>query len=129
MIPIFSNQVLRGEQHRVYGDGEQTRDFTFVSDTAEGFIKLAESDYTRGEVVNLAAGYEISVNELGRLICEANSKEFSPLYLDERPGDVRRHAAGVDRLLTLTDFSLKVSMKDGLSVTLNWYESKLSQGN
>jgi len=125
VIPIFSQQILKCEQSRVFGDGEQSRDFTFVTDTAEGFVKLAESDYTPGEIINLAAGFEISVNELGSLIYGVKNEKFKPLYLADRPGDVRRHTASVERLKMLTDFKAEVSMKNGLAATLAWYEKKM----
>lgn len=125
VIPIFSHQIIAGNESTVFGDGEQSRDFTFVTDTAEGFVKLAQSDYEPGEIVNLAAGFEISVNELGRLIYGMKGKVFNPVYAAERPGDVRRHAAGVGRLKELTDFEAQVSMEDGLAMTLAWYEENV----
>lgn len=125
VIPIFSHQVLSGKKSTVFGDGEQSRDFTFVTDTADGFVKLAESNYVPGEIVNLAAGFEISINELGRLIYGIKGLEFKPERAPERPGDVRRHAAGVARLKELTDFEAKVSMEEGLRRTLDWYEGRV----
>lgn len=126
VIPIFMNQLLNGEKSTIYGDGNQTRDFTYVTDTAKGFIHIAESEYSKGEIINLAAGHEISINELGEQIYSLEKKKFNPFFSSERSGDVRRHSAGISRLNEITNFQAEVPMYDGLMKTFQWYKSKLT---
>jgi UDP-glucose 4-epimerase len=124
VIPIFTNNMLAGRPCTVFGDGEQTRDFSYVTDVARGFIAIAESDYMPGEVINLATNNEISVNALGRMIYASQSLEFKPERLKPRPGDVRRHCSSTARLHTLTGYEGAVSLEEGIAKTVEWYKNK-----
>ena len=124
VIPIFSNNLLNNNTCTIFGDGNQTRDFIYVTDTAKGIIEIAESSYEKGEVINLASGKEVSIKELGDLLYKTKSKKFDPVFEEKRPGDVDRHLAGTQRLKDLTGFKPEVSIDEGLSNTLDWYENK-----
>ncbi len=124
VIPSFINNMIAGKPCVVFGDGEQTRDFSYVTDVAAGFIAIAESNYTPGEVVNLATNNEISVNDLGKKIFGTQGLEFDPQLLAPRPGDVRRHCSSTERLRVLTGYEGSVSLEMGIAWTVDWYKSK-----
>ncbi len=121
VIPVFIKNIFRNERPVIFGDGMQTRDFTFVLDTARGILELANSDYKRGEVVNFAASNEISIFELGEKLFELAGKSYSPIYQVERMGDVKRHFASTKRFGELTDFVAEYELIDGLKQTYKWY--------
>ena len=124
VIPIFTNNMMAGEPCAIFGDGEQTRDFSYVTDVAGGFIAIAESDYTPGEVINLATSNEISVNDLGKMIFATQGLEFEPERKEPRPGDVRRHCSSTERLRALTGYGGSVSLEEGIALTVDWYKNK-----
>lgn len=122
VIPIFTKNMFNFKPCAVFGDGEQTRDFSYVTDVAAGFIAIAESDYIPGEVINLATNNEISVNDLGKMIFATQNLEFEPVRLEPRPGDVRRHCASTERLRALTGFEGCMPFEEGIAQTIDWYK-------
>ena len=124
VIPRFLLRALAGGPLIVFGDGEQTRDFTFVTDTARGIRLAATTDAAIGETVNLGSGRELTVNELARTIKEIAGRSDTPITRDApRPGDVRRMCADSRRAQQLLRFAPTVDFEEGLSRTLNWYRS------
>jgi UDP-glucose 4-epimerase len=121
IIPIVARQALRGEGVTISGDGEQTRDFTFVRDTAEATVRVYAEPATRGCVVNVATGREVSINDLVRRILDITKSTASVTYGPPRPGDVRRHCGDVHRLRTLTGFEPGIMTDEALLETVRWY--------
>lgn len=125
IIPIVANRVKSGAPITIHGDGEQTRDFIYVGDTARVTLALAERDDVAGEVFNVGSGRETSVNVLVRLMFELLGQPAYPLeYGPARPGDVRRHLAGVAKAETVLGFAPQVSLREGMAKTLEWYRSR-----
>jgi len=124
VIPIVVGRALRGEPIEIHGDGEQTRDFIFVTDTADAAVKIYEQPSTRGLVVNIGSGRELSINELVRLILEQLEVSVPVVHTDPRPGDVRRHLAATDRARSVLGFEALVPIAEGLAATLAWYRSE-----
>jgi UDP-glucose 4-epimerase len=124
VIPIVINNLLRGEQSTLYGDGRQTRDFTFVTDTANAVVEVAGCGVESGTVVNVAAGQEIEILRLMRLLHEIAGVPFQPRFAPDRPGDVRRHAAGVEKLKALVQFRPQIDFAQGLRITYEWYAQR-----
>ena len=125
IIPIVINNVLQRKNVEIFGDGKQTRDFIFVKDTAEAMVRICEEEKTRNEVINIAGGEEISVNQLVRMILTTmKAKDIRVVFKKPRPGDVRRHCAGVKKAKQLIGFQSKVSFEKGLKATINWYQNK-----
>lgn len=122
VIPVVINNILNEETVKIYGDGEQTRDFIFVKDTAEGAIKAYKSPKTRGRILNIARGKEISVNLLVRTIREIMNSKASIIYEKPRPGNVRRHLASAKLAQKLIGFKPITSLEDGLRATIDWYK-------
>ncbi|NOX63543.1 MAG: NAD-dependent epimerase/dehydratase family protein [Chloroflexi bacterium] len=121
VIPIVIRRILAGKAPIIYGDGEQTRDYSFVTDVADGIARLAQTDAALGQVVNIASGQEISVNRLVRGIAAAMNYDGPIEYAAERPGDVRRHLAAIDRARALIDYKPLTPLEIGLKRTVEWY--------
>ncbi|MGZ8476120.1 MAG: NAD-dependent epimerase/dehydratase family protein, partial [Candidatus Limnocylindria bacterium] len=105
VIPIVVGRAMRGEPIVIYGDGEQTRDFVFVRDTAEAAIRIYEEPRTRGQIINIASGEEVSINRLVRELMELLGVEPQILHEEGRPGDVRRHCGATARARELLGFT------------------------
>ena len=121
IIPIVLNRALRGEPIEIYGDGEQTRDFVFVRDTAEAAVRMYETPTTRGQIVNIASGVEVSVNRLVRELLDALGIDVPILYEPARPGDVRRHCGATNLARELIGFEPQTDLRRGLDETVAWY--------
>jgi len=121
IIPIVVNRATSGEPIEIYGDGEQTRDFVFVRDTADAAIAMYREPATRGRIVNVASGREVSVNELVRLLLEAIGADVAVNHVEPRPGDVRRHWASIELAHELIGYEPRTSLRDGLAETVAWY--------
>ena len=123
VIPKFLLRALSGRPLIVFGDGTQTRDFTYVSDTAAGILAAGEHDATVGETINLGNGAEISINDLARTIGRVTGKPTALEHDGPRPGDVLRLYADVTRAATLLGHRPAVSLEDGIRRLMAWYAS------
>lgn len=125
IIPIVVNRILSETPITIHGDGEQTRDFIYVGDTARATLILAERDDIKGEVFNIGSGRETSVNVLVRLMTELMGRpDFAMGYGPARPGDVRRHLAGVEKATQVLGYQPSVSLREGMEKTIAWYRSR-----
>jgi UDP-glucose 4-epimerase len=124
VIPRFLLRLEAGLPPVVYGDGTQTRDFTYVEDTVEGILAAAACDALVGEAVNVARGREASVLEIARLLGELAGREIPPCHEPGRPGDVARHFADVSKAGRLLGFEARVDLREGLARTLAWFRAQ-----
>lgn len=125
IIPIVIKKVLAGKPVEVFGDGEQTRDFIFVRDTANAFVKLYKAESTRGLVINVATGLETSVNDLvSRLLDVLGVPDHPVVHTDPRPGDVLRHCGRIDLAKELVGLEVPAMAIDSLKETVKWYLSR-----
>lgn len=115
VIPLFITRVLQGKPPIIYGDGEQTRDFTFVKDVIKANILAAESD-TSG-VFNIGRGENVTINNLARTITSIIGKDLRPEYQPSRPGDVKHSLADISRARTI-GFEPQYSLDKGLRETI-----------
>lgn len=123
IIPIVVQKVHAGEPILIHGDGEQTRDFTFVRDTARFAVEIHDSPECRGKEINVATGVGTSINTLIERMLEIMGKSDHPIeHVAERPGDVRRHMADVSRLKELRGDQPEVLNVDALAETIEYYE-------
>ncbi len=112
VIPRFISKVSRGEPPTIFGDGEQTRDFTFIKDAVEANILAAESD-ARG-VFNIGGGgHRITINALARLATNIMGKNIEPIHEDPRPGDIKHSLADISKARTF-GYNPKYSLEEGL---------------
>lgn len=124
VIPKMTLRALAGEPPIIFGDGEQTRDFTFVTDTVAGLIAVAEADDVLGRRVNLAYGREASIAEIARLISDAAGTGVRPIHGPVRPADVRRHFADVSRIHSVTGWTADVSVEEGIQRYVAWFKER-----
>ena len=125
VIPLTIERILRGDAPVIYGDGGQTRDYLYVTDTANATIDVYNSKNTRGKVINIASGKETSINFLVRFIVEYLNCDKSIIYEKPRPADVRRHIANIYLAEDLIGFKPTVSLEKGLKLTIEWYKENL----
>ena len=125
VVSIFVDKLLKGEKPVIYGDGEQTRDFIYGEDVAAANVAaLHRGD---NEVLNISTGVPTSVNELLRVLNELNETDILPEYHPERPGDIRHSYLKNDKALQMLGWQPKVSLREGLAKTLDYYRNKLYQ--
>lgn len=126
IIPIVIQRVLRGLPIEIHGDGEQTRDFTFVRDTADLTVAIYDEPAATGLEINVATGVGTSVNTLvARILDILDANDHPIVHTPERPGDVRRHQADSSRLVSLVGRQPSVLSEDALVETVEWYRGVL----
>lgn len=122
VIPRFVTRALAGLPPVIFGDGTQTRDFIFVTDTARALIAIAEGERCLGETVNVGSGAEVTVNELAETVLRAVGRnDLRVCYDVARPGDVLRLCADTKKLGSLVTFAPQVSFADGLGRLVAWF--------
>jgi UDP-glucose 4-epimerase len=125
IIPIVINKVLQKEPIEIFGDGEQTRDYIYVKDTAEAAIAAYKFVKTRDQVTNAASGREISINDLVQTLLHVLKAETHPVvHVPPRPGDVRRHCGSIEKARDLFGFNPDTDIIEGLKATVDWYLKK-----
>jgi len=114
-VPIFSRAINSGKPPTVFGDGEQTRDFVFVDDVAAANAMALEADALKGNVVNIAAGTTVTVNELLRIMNMIIGSDIETDFTDPRPGDIRHSQADITRAQKLLGYRPSIGLEDGLT--------------
>src|SRR5580765_7747572 len=124
VVPRFITQALRDEPLTVHGDGHASRDWLYVDDDAEAIEAVIEAplDGVAGEVINVATGVDISVNEIAEKVLEALGKDAAlKLHVPERPGQVDRHIGSTDKAARLLGWRARTGFDEGLARTVGWY--------
>src|SRR5258706_11288032 len=121
VIPKFVVRVYAGKAPIIFGSGKQTRDFTYVSDVVHGILLAAQSLPT-GQVVNIARGCEVSVQEIANSVISRAERNLRPVYMPKRPGDVMRHFADTQLARTTLGFNPEISFQRGLGLYMNWFK-------
>ncbi|MFQ5413895.1 MAG: SDR family oxidoreductase [Phycisphaerae bacterium] len=122
-IPAFVTALLAGRPPTVYGDGEQTRDFTYIDNVVHANMLAMNADKTQGEVVNAACGDQITVNRVIAAINRSLGTDVQPEHVPPRTGDVRHSCADITRAKALLGFSSVVPFEEGLSRAIDYYRS------
>ena len=124
VIPKFLLRCLAGEPMVIFGDGSQSRDFTFVSDTARGILLAGLVEAAVGETINLGSGRETTIANLSREIAAVCGRESAAVeHIEPRPGDVLRLCADSTRAHQLLGFEANVSLREGLRQLRDWYST------
>lgn len=124
VIPKFLLRCMADKPMMIFGDGTQTRDFTYVSDTARGILMAGLLDSAVGQTINLGSGFEIAINDLAREIASVVDRPNAAIIHDRaRPGDVLRLYAQTTKAEQLLNFKPQVTLHDGLMKLKNWYLS------
>jgi nucleoside-diphosphate-sugar epimerase len=124
VISLFATALLAGRQPTIYGDGEQTRDFTYVANVVDGVLRACEAPQTAGEVINIATGGRISLNELLRVMNAIAGTGLRAIYKEPRQGDVKDSQADITKARTLLGYTPIVPLEEGLRHTLAWCQSE-----
>lgn len=122
VVPITIKRILSGQPPIIYGDGLQTRDFSYVEDIADAIPRIYEVTATRGKVVNLASGKEITIKALIETIVQLLGYSGEITYEKTRPGDVRRHRGDITLARELIGYSPMTDYVTGLTKTIVWYK-------
>jgi len=123
VIAIFVKVLGEGRTPTIFGDGEQTRDFVYVSDVVQALLLAAEKPGVSGEAFNVGAGGGISLLRLVEALNSLLGTSISPRHADPRPGDIRHSRADVSRARRALGYEPKVPFEEGLRRTLAWYRS------
>jgi nucleoside-diphosphate-sugar epimerase len=124
VIPNFITKMLKGEKPVIFGDGEQSRDFTFVSNVVEANILASKAQDVSGEAFNIACGERTTVNSLVNTINEVLNKNIDPVHDEPRPGDVKNSFAEISKARKMLKYEPLVPFNEGLKKTINWYQER-----
>lgn len=124
VIPIFSNAYLNGQAPHINGDGETSRDFTYVENAllANDLAMFTDNKDALNQVYNVACGDQVSLNEMIVLLNEISGEYLVPTYGPERPGDVKHSKADISKIENLLGYKPVVRFKEGLAKVYNWYK-------
>jgi nucleoside-diphosphate-sugar epimerase len=120
VISLFATALLEGRRPVIYGDGEQTRDFTYVTNVVDGVLRACAAPKAIGEVINVATGARISLNELLRTMNRVVGTDLEAIYGESRAGDVRDSQADITKARALLEYTPIVGLELGLTKTLAW---------
>jgi UDP-glucose 4-epimerase len=123
VISLFISALCEGRRPTIYGDGGQTRDFTYVANVVDGVLRACEAPQASGEVVNVATGRQVSLNELFATIKRLIGSQLEPLYAEPRVGDVRDSQADIGKARRLLGYVPTLGFEEGLERTIAWYRT------
>lgn len=124
VISLFIDAMLAGRSPRIYGDGEQTRDFTYVDDVVQGVLLAAERPGVAGRVLNVAAGGRVSLLDVISALQTILQTTVDPILGPPRAGDVRHSTADISEAKRLLGFEPKTTFADGLRQTVTWFREQ-----
>jgi UDP-glucose 4-epimerase len=123
VIPLFVKALLEGRSPNIHGDGEQSRDFTFISNVVNANLLACEAKITGARVYNIACGGRYTLNQLYAALRARIGSNVEPVYGPARPGDVRHSMAGIERIQKELGYSVDVSFEEGIDRTVQWYQT------
>ncbi|MFO8014004.1 MAG: SDR family oxidoreductase [Phycisphaerae bacterium] len=128
VIAAFASRMLRGQPPVIFGDGTQSRDFTFVANVIHANLLAAEAEAVHGEVVNIGCGERTDLNTMVGIFNDLLGTDFEPIYEPPRPGDVKHSLADITAARNLLGYEPQVGFREGLAQTLDWYRWALETG-
>jgi nucleoside-diphosphate-sugar epimerase len=123
VISLFISALCEGRQPKIYGDGEHTRDFTYVANVVDGVLRACHAKEASGEVINVATGGRISLNQLFRTLRDLAGAKVEPIYAEPRAGDVKDSQADIGKARRILGYDPMVSFQEGLDRTVAWYRA------
>jgi nucleoside-diphosphate-sugar epimerase len=121
VIPIFIDEIHKGHAPDIHGDGEQSRDLSYIDNVVSGNLLAFSAKDVSGEILNIACGERFSVNDIFRGICKFLNKDAQPNHTASRPGDVRHSLAGIGKSEELLNFKVLTGFEEGLQKTVDWF--------
>ena len=122
VVPKFIEKILSDNSPIIYGDGKQSRDFSYVDDVVQANIKAAES--TSCGIFNIADGKKITINKLAELLMEIIGKDLKIIYNPPRPGDIKHSVADISKATKMLNYNPIYDLKKGLSEAVKWFQKK-----
>jgi UDP-glucose 4-epimerase len=124
VIPRFIDMLLKRKPPVVYGDGEQSRDFTFIDDFVRANLMSRQAAGAAGEIFNIACGNRITLNELLRGLMNITGSKVDVIYSETRPGDVKHSMASIKKASEVLGYFPKTGIEEGLRLTIEWFALK-----
>src|SRR5687768_4969605 len=124
VISVFATALIENRSPKIYGDGEQTRDFTYVANVVDGVLRACEAPGASGEVINVATGGRISLNQLFETMKKLVSATVQPTYDEPRAGDVKDSQADIAKARRILGYEPTISFEEGLRRTVEWYRTE-----
>ncbi|MGB9700443.1 MAG: SDR family oxidoreductase [Thermodesulfobacteriota bacterium] len=124
VVPKFIVALLSGEPPIIFGDGEQSRDFTYVTNVVEANLLAMKAEQASGTVFNIACGKRTSVNKLLNYLQEISGRQIAPKYMEARKGEVRHSLADIKLAQKELGYQVKVDLRIGLEKTWEWFQKK-----
>ena len=123
VISLFISALSEGRRPTIFGDGEQTRDFTYVANVVDGVLRACHAKGASGEVINVATGGRVSLNRLFGVVHDLVGGNIEPIYADPRTGDVRDSQADIAKARRILGYEPTVGFEAGLERTLAWFRA------
>ncbi len=127
VLSLFITAVLQGKQPTIYGDGLQSRDFTYVKNVVDANLLACSAPGIAGEAFNIACGDRITVNSTLQMINKIAGTDTNPIYTDPRPGDIKHSQADIRKAQGKLGYIPAVNFEEGLRRTIDWYRGNISQ--
>jgi UDP-glucose 4-epimerase len=124
-IPAFVTLILKDKSPTIYGDGEQSRDFTYIDNVVDANLLAARVKHTAGEVINIACGQAVTINQIIGMINKLVGKNVKPIYAPSRAGDVKHSLADITLARKTIGFNPAISFQQGLEKAIGWYRDNL----
>jgi len=125
VIPIFVSQMLDGKPPMIFGDGEQSRDFSYVANVVHANLCAAQAEGAAGQVFNTACGQRSTLNQLVEYLNEILGTEVEPEYTSERAGDVKHSLADISAAQEVLGYTPQIDFREGLDLAAQWYIDNL----
>ncbi|MGB0064647.1 MAG: SDR family oxidoreductase [Terracidiphilus sp.] len=126
VLAIFCRKMLAGEQPTIYGDGEQSRDFTYIENVVNGNLlaAAAPAEKVSGRMMNLATGSAVTLNQTFEILCGLTGYRGKPVYAEPRAGDIKHSLADIGLARNLLGYTPTVDFAEGLRRTVEWYRTQ-----
>lgn len=122
VIPMFIDALISGRAPVIFGDGEQSRDFTYIDNVVHANLLAMNAERTQGDVVNVACGRRVSLNQLLKILQDIIGSHVSPLYEEPRQGDVRHSLADIKKGKAILNYDPRVGIEEGLRKTVEYFK-------
>jgi nucleoside-diphosphate-sugar epimerase len=123
VISVFATALLQNRPPTIFGNGEQTRDFTYVANVVDGVLRACDAPEANGQIINVATGGRISLNQLFEAMKRLVGATVEPVYAEPRAGDVTDSQADISLAREILGYEPAVSFEDGLERTVEWYRT------
>jgi nucleoside-diphosphate-sugar epimerase len=126
VISLFISALCDGRRPTIYGDGEHTRDFTYVTNVVDGVLRACHAPNVSGQVINVATSGRVSLNRLFRTLQVLTGATVEPIYVEPRAGDIKDSQADITKAKALLGYTPLVTFEEGLANTVAWYRASMT---